>query len=86
MLPNMRERTRWIGDFRTVFVTGGASRSKGILSVIGDIFAAEVRTLDVPDSAALGGALLAAKAKTCSLQTFIQTNTKGEKTCTTNCA
>ena len=83
---NMRERTRWIGDFRTVFVTGGASRSKGILSVIGDIFAAEVRTLDVPDSAALGGALLAAKAKTCSLQTFIQTNTKGEKTCTTNCA
>ena len=61
-IANMRERTRWIGDFATICVTGGASRSKGILATIRDIFAADVRTLDVPDSAALGGALLAARA------------------------
>lgn len=61
-IANMRERTRWIGDFKTIFVTGGASRSKGILSVIGDIFGAEVRTLDATDSAAVGGARLAAMA------------------------
>lgn len=61
-IANMRERTRWIGDFKTIFVTGGASRSKGICSVIGDIFGAEVRTLDATDSAAIGGARLAAMA------------------------
>jgi xylulokinase len=61
-IANMRERTRWIGDFKTIFVTGGASRSKGICSVIGDIFGAEVCTLDVTDSAAIGGARLAAMA------------------------
>ena len=60
-IANMRERTRWIGDFATIYVTGGASRSKGILATIRKIFGAEVRTLDVPDSAAVGGALLAAK-------------------------
>ena len=61
-IANMRERSRWIGDFGTVFVTGGASRSRGILSVIRDVFAAEVRTLEVADSAAVGGAILAADA------------------------
>ena len=61
-IANMRERTRWIGDFKTIYVTGGASRSKGILTTIREIFGAEVRTLDVPDSAAVGGALLAARA------------------------
>ena len=61
-IANMRERTRWIGDFSTVFVTGGASRSRGILATIRDIFAADVRTLDVPDSAAIGGAMLAERA------------------------
>ena len=61
-IANMRERTRWIGDFATIYVTGGASRSKGILATIREIFGAEVRTLDVPDSAAVGGAVLAARA------------------------
>jgi len=61
-IANMRERTRWIGDFDAVVVTGGASRSKGILSAVGDIFGAEVRTLDATDSAAIGGARLAAMA------------------------
>ena len=59
-IANMRERTRWIGDFDTIVVTGGASRSKGILSVIHDIFGAKVKTLDATDSAAIGGARLAA--------------------------
>ena len=59
-IANIRERTRWIGDFKTIYVTGGASRSRGILSVIGEIFDAEVKTLDATDSAAVGGAKLAA--------------------------
>jgi xylulokinase len=58
-IANMRERTRWIGDFDTIYVTGGASRSRGILAVIKDIFGAEVKTLDATDSAAIGGARLA---------------------------
>ena len=61
-IANMRERTRWIGDFDTICVTGGASRSKGILSAIHDIFCAEAKTLDATDSAAIGGARLAAIA------------------------
>ena len=63
-ISNMRERTRWIGDFRTVYVTGGASRSRGILSSIADIFGADVKTLDATDSAAIGGARLAAMVAT----------------------
>jgi xylulokinase len=59
-INNMYEHTRWIGDFDTILVTGGASRSRGIRSVIEDIFKAEVKTLEVTDSAAIGGAILAA--------------------------
>lgn len=58
-IANMRERTRWIGDFKTIFVTGGASRSRGILDTIREIFKADVLTLEVTDSAAVGGAVLA---------------------------
>ncbi len=61
-VANMRERTRWIGDFEKIFVTGGASRSRGIRSVIANIFKATVETLEVADSAAVGGARLARKA------------------------
>ena len=61
-IANMRERTRWIGAFKAIYVTGGASRSAGIRSVIGEMFGAEIKTLDATDSAALGGALLAAAA------------------------
>ncbi len=58
---NMFERTRWIGSFDTIRVTGGASRSKGIRGTIAAVFGAKVETLEVPDSAALGGAILAAR-------------------------
>jgi xylulokinase len=61
-ISNMYERTRWIGEFNTIYVTGGASRSVGIRSVISNIFNAEVKTLEVTDSAAIGGAILAAQA------------------------
>ena len=61
-LLNMYERTRWIGDFPVIYATGGASRSAGILKAIRRIFGAEVRTLDATDSAAVGGARLAAAA------------------------
>lgn len=61
-IANMYERTRWIGDFEEIKVTGGASRSKGIRGVIADIFKAKVTVLDVADSAAVGGARLAARA------------------------
>ena len=61
-VENMYERTRWIGSFETIRVTGGASRSKGIRGAIAAVFGAKVEVLDVPDSAALGGAMLAARA------------------------
>lgn len=60
-ISNIFERTRWIGAFDTIRVTGGASRSKGIRDTIANIFGAKVETLEVPDSAALGGALIASK-------------------------
>ena len=60
-IANMHERTRWIGRFDEIKVTGGASRSKGIRETIARIFGAKVTTLDVTDSAAVGGARLAAR-------------------------
>ena len=59
-IANMYERTRWIGDFDEIRVTGGASRSKGIRETIASVFKAKVLPIDVPDSAAIGGARLAA--------------------------
>ena len=61
-IENMYGRTRWIGDFDEIKVTGGASRSNGIRETIADIFKAKVTVLDVADSAAVGGARLAARA------------------------
>ena len=60
-IANMYERTRWIGDFDEIKVTGGASRSKGIRETIARIFGAKVSVLEVADSAAVGGARLAAR-------------------------
>jgi len=61
-IANMHERTRWIGDFDEIKVTGGASRSRGIRETIARVFGAKVTALDVADSAAVGGARLAAAA------------------------
>lgn len=50
----------WVGKFDTLRVTGGASRSKGILQTLADVFQAKVETIAVTDSAALGAAFIAA--------------------------
>jgi len=57
---SIRAHSHWIGSFDTLRVTGGASRSQGILQVLADVFQATVETIAVPDSAALGAAMIAA--------------------------
>lgn len=59
---SMRVHSRWIGDFDTIRVTGGASRSTGILQTLSNVFQARVETIAVQDSAALGAAMIAAHA------------------------
>lgn len=59
---SMRTHSRWIGDFDTIRVTGGASRSAGILQTLANVFQARVETIAVQDSAALGAAMIAAHA------------------------
>jgi len=59
----MRHHSDWIGETpSTILVTGGASKNRGILQVLADVFQAELRTLAVANSSALGGALRAAQA------------------------
>lgn len=58
----LRAHAQWIGAFDTLRVTGGASRSPGIRQVLADVFQATVETIAVADSAALGSAMLAARA------------------------
>jgi xylulokinase len=57
---SIRVHSQWIGDFETIRVTGGASRSTGILQTLANVFQARVETIAVQDSAALGAAMLAA--------------------------
>jgi xylulokinase len=60
---SMRLHSSWIGtSFETVRVTGGASRSRGLVQTLADVFQARVELIAVPDSAALGAALRAAQA------------------------
>lgn len=60
---SMKLHSAWIGEnFKTIRVTGGASRSPGICKTIADVFCAEVEKISVPDSAALGAAMRAANA------------------------
>lgn len=57
---SLRAHSLWIGEFKTLRVTGGASSSAGILQTLADVFDATVETISTPDSAALGGAMIAA--------------------------
>ncbi len=57
---SIRVHSLWIGNFETIRVTGGASRSSGILQTLANVFQATVETIAVQDSAALGAAMLAA--------------------------
>jgi sugar (pentulose or hexulose) kinase len=53
----------WTGPRpRTLLVTAGGSENLGLLAVFAQVFGAEVRTLEVKESAALGAALRAAYA------------------------
>lgn len=57
----MQRYSDWIGETpSSILATGGASRNRGILQVVADVFRARVRTLEVGNSSALGGALRAA--------------------------
>ena len=58
----LRTHSLWIGDFKTLRVTGGASQSPGILQTLADVFNATVETIATTDSAALGAAMIAAHA------------------------
>jgi xylulokinase len=60
---SMQEHSAWIGERpQVVRVTGGASKNRGILQVLADVLQAEICTLSVQNSSALGGALRAAQA------------------------
>jgi xylulokinase len=60
---SMQRYSDWIGETpTTILATGGASRNRGILQVVADVFRARVRTLEVGNSSALGGALRAANS------------------------
>ena len=56
----LRVHSLWMGEFKTLRVTGGGSQSAGILQTLADVFGAPVETLANPGSAALGAALIAA--------------------------
>ncbi len=60
---SMRIFSAWIGQApNRILVTGGASKNRGILRVLADVFQAELVPLAVSNSSALGGALRAAHA------------------------
>jgi len=56
----LRTHSLWIGNFKTLRVTGGGSQSAGILQTLADVFNATVETISTADSAALGAAMIAA--------------------------
>ncbi len=68
----LRNHTRWIGEFERIRVTGGASRSAGIRQTLADVFQARVESIAVADSAALGGAMLAATADGADLSSLTE--------------
>lgn len=60
----MRHYTRWVGDFRRLRLTGGASGAAGFRQIFADVFNAEVETIAIANSAGLGAALRAMHAVT----------------------
>jgi len=59
----MQRHSDWIGERPTrLRVTGGAAKNRGILQILADVFDAQIETLAVANSAALGAALRAAQA------------------------
>ena len=61
---SMQLHSDWIGARPTSLrVTGGASKNRGILQILADVFDARIQTLTLSNSSALGGALRAAQAE-----------------------
>ncbi len=60
---NMRLHSEWMEvKVDRIRLTGGASKNDGIAQIVADVFQAPVERLEVGNSAALGGALIAAAA------------------------
>lgn len=60
---SMQRHSDWIGEQpRVIRLTGGASKNLGIRQVLADVFGAEIRTIALGNSSALGAALRAAEA------------------------
>ncbi|MEO6603551.1 MAG: FGGY family carbohydrate kinase [Polyangiaceae bacterium] len=60
---SMQRHSDWIGQApKCLRVTGGASKNRGILRVLADVFEARIESLESASSAALGGAIRAAQA------------------------
>ena len=57
---SLRKHSLWIGNFKTLRVTGGASENAGILQTLADVFNATVETISTTDGAGLGSAMIAA--------------------------
>lgn len=57
---SMALHSRWMGvETKKILATGGASANRRILQVLADVFGAEVRPSEVPQTSALGAALRA---------------------------
>lgn len=61
---SIKLHTRHLGTFNRLKITGGASANPVLCQMLSNVFQAPVETLEVKESAALGGALLAAWAVT----------------------
>jgi sugar (pentulose or hexulose) kinase len=71
---NMRLHSQWMAVTpKRIRLTGGASTNNGIAQIVADVFQAPVERLAIPNSAALGAALIAAAAGGHNLQTLQQT-------------
>ncbi len=71
---NMRLHSEWMDvKVERIRLTGGASKNDGIAQMVADVFQAPVERLEVSNSAALGGALIAANAGGWDLETLQET-------------
>ena len=70
---NMRLHSAWMEVTpERILLTGGAAKNDGIAQIVADVFQAPVERLEVANSAALGGALIAASTDHTSLSELQQ--------------
>jgi xylulokinase len=76
---NMRLHSEWMEcRVERIRLTGGASKNDGIAQLVADVFQAPVERLEVSNSAALGGALIAAASAGHPLQALESAFCKAE--------